>query len=172
MPANNIPESIHNHDVVGLYDKIQRFMRELLKSQSVQVSGMIAADRQRLRTYIESLRARHAFIQAQPELDLPETHPRPYPLDPPVMLPDNGVENDAIATLLRLLEALRYELVHSQSALMGCRLQPFDSNRFVAIVDKIEAFLEDYIEVVTPLDMPESSPREERITRGNLNNVG
>jgi len=166
--AENTPEHVFNQDVVFLYDKINRFIIELLRSQSSGVSGMITADQGRLETYIFSLRAAMSWVQNQPMLDLPETHPRPYPLEPSPEIPERGVENEAINQVIRLMVALRNELVNSQSARFGTRLQPFDEVRFTAIVDKVEAFLNSYIRQATPLDMPESSPNEKMTQDGSL----
>ncbi len=89
----------------------------------------------------------------------------PYPLEERINPPN--VENEGVNQTIRLMTALRIELVHSQSARLAARLQPFDSARFVAIVDKIESWLADYIEQATPLDMPESSPEEPLSGPGN-----
>lgn len=166
--AESSPEHVFNHDIVFLHDMLNRFIVELLKSQSSGVSGMIIADQSRLESYIQSLRVAHDWIQAQPMLDLPETHPRPYPLEPAPEVPERGVENEGINQMVRLMVALRTELVNSQSARFSTRLQPFDSTRFVAIVDKAEAFLNNYIRQTTPIDMPESSPREAMTTDGMM----
>lgn len=166
--AENTPEHVFNHDVVFLYDNINRFIVELLRSQSSGVSGMVAADQGRLETYINSLRAALAWVQNQPMLDLPETHPSKYKLEPVPEVPETGVENESINQIVRLMVALRNELVNSQSARFSTRLQPFDENRFTAIVNKVEAFLQSYVRSATPLDMPESSPNEVMTPDGKL----
>lgn len=151
------PESVFNHDVIHIYDYLSRFHIELSKSQSSPVSGMINADQARLERYITSIRAMVDFIQGTPELDMPETHPRPYTLE---IFPDEvNVENESINYLLRLIRAAAVELTNSQSARYASRLQPFDQTRFGLIIDKIEAYLNDVIRAnAVPLDLPESSP--------------
>lgn len=149
---------IFNQDVVFLTEHVNRYIDELTHSQSSPVNGMIDADKARLRSYIAALRHARAWIQSQPMLDLPETHPRPFVLEPFPAVPE--IENDALAQCVRILEALRTEMVNSQSARMSSRLQPFDDGRFTMLVDRLESFLNEYIERAEPLDLPESSPQE------------
>ena len=68
------------------------------------------------------------------------------------------VENEEVNDLLRILSAARDEMVSSQSARMGSTLIRFDESRIRAVVAKAQAFLSDYIQTQTPLDLPESSP--------------
>jgi hypothetical protein len=170
--SENFPENVFNHDVVMLWDKVSRFHVELSKSQSAPVSGMIQPDQIRLTSYIADLRACLTWVQAIPQLDMPETHPRPYKLEP--FPPEVNVENESINVILRLVRAAAVELVNSQSARYASRLQPFDEARFTAIVDKIEAFLVNYIQgaATVPLDIPESSPEEGQITDGSVGVMG
>lgn len=164
------PEEVFNHDVVGLYNRIARVYDELARSQSAPVSGMVLGDRVRLRSYILEIRQFQAWVQDQPELDLPESHPRPYKLE--TFPAEIDVESEEIATLLYLVRAAAIELTNSQSARFACRLQPFDAARVTAIVNKIEKFLTDFIEQVTPMDLPESSPQESMPPAGRMGVAG
>ena len=165
------PEAVFNHDVIHLYDYMSRFYIELAKSQSSPVSGMITADQARLERYITSIRQMVTFIQASPELDMPETHPRPYTLE--VFPVEVNVENESINYLLRLIRASAVELTNSQSARWAARLQPFDQARFMSLIDKIEAYLNDIIRAnAVPLDLPESSPEAEQVTDGSTGVTG
>lgn len=166
--SENFPVEVFNHDVVMLYDKVSRFHVELSKSQSAPVSGMIGPDQIRLQSYIADIRAIVAWIQSNPVLDMPETHPRPYKLE--VFPEEVNVENESINAILRLIRAAAVELVNSQSSRYASRLQPFDQQRFDQIIDKIEAFLVTYIQgaATVPLDIPESSPEEKQITDGSM----
>lgn len=157
--SESFPSDVFNHDVLWLYDLLRRFHQEMGRSQSAPVSGMIEADQTRLESYLGSVRQAVAWIQDTPLLDLPETHPRPYALH---KFPDElNVENESINVILRLIRASAVELTNSQSARYSSRLQPFDQSRLVSIVDKIEAFLNNFIRAeAVPLDLPESSPEE------------
>ena len=98
------------------------------------------------------------------QLDLPETSPRQYVLDenPSYDL----VENESVVDVVRMLELVRDEVVNSQSARQSSGLIGFDEKRLLAVVNKVEAFLNTYIAEITPLDLPESSPMRIAATSG------
>lgn len=148
--------SIRNHDIMGLVRRINRFLIEIGKSQSASISGMRQADLGRLKSYQVSLATYKAWIIAQPELDLPETHPEDYAIpDAPEVV---ASESESIADIAIMLGKMRDELVASQSAQLATGLISHDATRFDAILAKINAFIADYVEPTTPLDLPESSP--------------
>lgn len=148
--------SIRNHDIMGLVRRINRFLVEIRKAQSADISGMRQADLSRLKSYQVSLATYKAWVIAQPELDLPETHPEDYPIPP---APESDLpENESIADIAIMLGKMRDELIASQSAQLATGLITHDATRFDAILAKINAFIADYVEPTTPLDLPESSP--------------
>jgi hypothetical protein len=155
---------VYNHDVAGLHRRINRFIVEMAKSVSNSVSQFTDYDQARLLSYLGAVRAYVTWVVNQPLLDLPETSPREYVLDPnPVW---DIVENEAVVDVLRMLELVRDEITNGQSARLSSSLVKFDVNRISAIVDKIEAFINDYVAVITPLDLPESSPMRAVATAG------
>jgi len=147
----------YNHDIVGIFNRMNRFIREAMKSQSSGVSQVNAFDQERLKSYLSAIRYYHDHVQGAPDLDLPETSPRLYELRLNPEVPD--MENESLADICRLLELGRDELINSQSARLGAKLINFDSIRLLQIVDKCERFMADYVAKATPLDLPESSPR-------------
>lgn len=147
----------YNHDLVGFYNRINRFIEEVLKSQSSNLSQVNAFDQTRLKSYLSAMRFYHDQVQGAPELDLPETTPRLYALREVPVVPD--MENESCADICRLFELCRDEMVNSQSARMGAKLVSFDSVRLLQVISKCEKFLSEYVEKATPLDLPESSPR-------------
>lgn len=167
MPATNAGPVTYNHDVAGLYRRVNRFIVELLKSVSSVGSQVNEFDQTRLSSYIGAIRSYHAWVAAQPQLDLPETHPRAIQLEAPPVVP-NEVENESVRDVVYLMEIARDELVNGQSSRNGSGLVSFDSARLTAIVDKIEALLLSYIQNVTPLDLPESSPSRIMVTSGQV----
>lgn len=148
-----------NHDIVGIYNRINRFISEAMKNASSSNSQVNQFDLARLKSYMSAIRFYHDHVQGAPDLDLPETTPRLYELRPAPQVPD--MENESLADICRLLELGRDELINSQSARQGAKLIGFDSVRFLQVVEKCEKFLADYVEKATPLDLPESSPRAE-----------
>lgn len=147
---------VYNSDVAGLQRRINRFIVEMAKSASNQSSLMSEFDQVRLASYLQAVKAYVSWVVSQPSLDLPETSPREYMLDDEPSIP--VVENEAITDILRMLEVAREEMVNGQSARLPCGLLSFDVVRLTAIIEKIENFLVNYVQVITPLDLPESSP--------------
>jgi hypothetical protein len=147
---------INNHDIVGLYNRMNRFLVEMNKSTSSQTSEVNDFDFTRANTYLDAIDTFHAWVIGQPALDLPETAPRLYKLEEAVTF--NQVENENINDIVRMFTLARDELINTQSARNPANLNKFDSARLTAIIQKIRLFLSDYVGVATPLDMPESSP--------------
>lgn len=151
-----MPQS-YNHDVVGLWNRINKFIFEAMKQQSSNLSQVNQFDIDRLKTYFGAIESYRDHIQAAPDLDLPETTPRLYDLRDAPIVPD--MENESLADICRLLELMRDELINSQSSRQGAKLVSFDEIRLTQVVDKCKKFLTDYVETTTPLDLPESAPR-------------
>lgn len=158
MAATSV-QITHNHDISGLHNRLNRFITELIFSVSSSSSQVNQFDQVRLGSYLRAVTAYQTWINDQPQLDLPDTHPRPYQLEANPEVPD--LENESIVDVLRMLELTRDELVRSQSSRNAAGLIPFDNVRLTAMLNKIESFLTGYIAEVTPLDLPESSPQTE-----------
>ena len=155
----------YNHDVAGLHRRINRFIIEMVKSVSNSGSMVNDWDQQRLETYLGAVRSYVDWITSQPYLDLPETSPRLIALDAnPVFEP---LENESVTDVVRLMEIARDEIVDSQSARQSSGLISFDERRVLGVISKIEAFVQNYIKVVTPLDLPESTPMRSISGKGN-----
>lgn len=148
--------TVYNHDVAGIQRRINRFIIEMIKSVSNSNSLMNEFDQVRLQTYLDAIRGYVSWVTSQPALDLPETSPRAYILDPNPAW--ELTENESVVDVVRMLELSRDEVINSQSARMSAGLNKFDTARLLAVVDKIDAFLKNYIKLITPLDLPESSP--------------
>ena len=156
--ATAAPTVTYNHDVAGLWQRINRFIEEVQKSVSSGVSLTNEFDVQRLKTYLDAIDRYHSWIKAQPTLDLPETSPRQYVLTPPPA--DIVVENEDLADVLRLFSLVRDEVVNSQSSRLGSGILSPDSARLSSAVGKVRTFLLEYIIPTQPLDLPESSPAD------------
>ena len=156
--------TVNNHDVVPLWDLFNRFLVELTKSVSAGLSLTTIFDSTRLEAYLNAIDRYHDWITAQPQLDLPETHPRVYALEAAPTIPN--VENEDVNQLARLLAITRDELVNCQSARMPSGLVAFDSGRLRATTEKTRKFLIDYVKATSPLDLPETSPMEPPVTSG------
>lgn len=149
---------VNNQDIVGLYDRINRFIIEMIKSVSSQGAFFNQFDQGRLSVYLDAVVFYHDWVIAQPHLDLPETAPKYFDLETlPVIV---NVENESINDVVRMFVVARDELINSQSARMGAQLLDFDSKRLRDITTKVRNFLTSYIQKTSPMDLPESSPAE------------
>lgn len=155
-----------NTDVVGLNNRYIRFLVEVMKCASANSSQVKSADLQRLKTYLSALRSYLDHVSREPEMDLPETNPKSYTLEDLPALSE--IENESLADCCRLIELCREEMVNSQTARLASGIIHFDKERQDKIIEKAERFIKDYIEVVTPLDLPESSPRKPTNSSGAL----
>lgn len=155
---------INNMDIAGLVQRLDRFMVEVFKSATANVSEVRQFDKARLLSYLNAMTRYHAWVTDQPQLDLSETAPRTYTI--PDMTDYAQAENESVNDILRMMTALRLELLNSQSARNPCGFISHDSGRFTALVEKMNRFVLDYIDEVAPLDLPESSPRVEQTGAG------
>src|SRR4030042_5869258 len=82
--ANNLPSpaTTRNHDVLGIYTRMNRFIEEVQLSVSSATSQMNEFDQTRLQSYINSVNGYLDYVVGQPQLDLPETSPREYKFEP------------------------------------------------------------------------------------------
>lgn len=147
----------NNHDIAGIYNRINRYIEEEIFASSSGVNEMDQFDQVRFASYLDSLDVYVNHVVAQPQGDYPKTHPREIALEktPEIKV----VENESINDIVRMLCIMRDELINSASSRNPSGLIIFDITRVKASILKLRMFLNDYIAKVTPLDMPESSPR-------------
>jgi len=145
-----------NHDIAHLVRRINRFQKEIYKSVSSNVNELTGHDRTRLVSYLEAIKAFKQWSVSQPLLDLPETSPMEVALGE--SFDAGALENDDLAVILNLLGIVVKEVVSSQSARRSSGMVSHDSVRFDTYIQKIEAFLKDFLDKISPLDLPESSP--------------
>ena len=148
---------VQNMDIAGIVRRIRRFKEEVHKCNSSNLSHTTAKDLERFFSYLNALVQYFDWMVSQPQQDLPESHPTDFDLGVGEEFP--LPENEALADLIHQLDALEAELGFSQSARMHSSIMPPDETRFREIVSKVEAFLKNYVEVIQPLDLPESSPQ-------------
>lgn len=151
------PTFVYNHDVNGIYNRLNRFIMEMVGSQSSGVSLTNSFDMARLASYLDSLDKYHDWVLAESQLDLPETKGLTYALELAPVVP--ALENEDLEDVVRMMVLARREICNSQSARMGSGLPvKQDSQRLRAVTDKVRKFLTQYMTPVQPLDLPASSP--------------
>lgn len=149
-------QQVYNCDVDGLARRINRNIVEIIKSQSGGVSLTVSFDVVRWGSYLNAVEAYLDYVVSQPQIDLPETHPLPVTLLPAPTIP--MMENESAYDLAQLFDTMREEVVNSQSARMPSGLISHDELRLRSYISRGKKFLTDYITLVDPLDLPESSP--------------
>jgi len=155
---------IKNHDIIGIYDRMNRFIVEMNKAVSADVSDVISFDQARLASYLDAIDRLRIWIVAQPQQDFTESTEMVFTLEaePDVV----NVENESINDVIRMMTLARTDLINSQSARKPSGLDPADATRLTAFVEKIRTFLNEYIIPTVPLDLPQSSPMEGRTGAG------
>ena len=156
--------STSNHDVLGLDNRIGRFIKEVQDSGSGNWSQYSEADKARLKTYTNATLVYIDWVTAQPILDLPETFPTAYEFDP--VLPAKKLENEMVNDIQNILLAAQTEIRDSQSASAPCNYLNHDVIRWRMVVEKVDSYIDNYANTVTPLDLPESSPMNAGVTPG------
>lgn len=156
--GNDEKMETYNHDVSGICSRLTRFSVELYKSVSSGGAFTNEFDQQRWSDYLDAADRYIDHIVGQPQIDAPESHPRKITLD---CLPDVeilAVENESIRDCLYYLKLATFETANSQSSRMAAGLLPFDESRCRAMIEKSRRLLVDYVTVIQPLDLPESTP--------------
>jgi hypothetical protein len=150
-------DEIFNDDVLGINSRFNRYITEAQKCASANVADVSGADMARLQSYMSNLSSHIDWVVSIPALDLPETHPlsRPVPAGPDIL----ALENEHLNDVVRLLVRGRDELLHSQSSRNATNLIAFDESRLRAVIDKTNQLLA-HIAAVSPIDLPESSPKQ------------
>lgn len=159
MAENSLfPPGVYNIDVTYLADKLARYAGEVQMSVSSNVAFVNAFDMARLQDYLTDIDAAVAYVLAQPQLDLPESHPMLHAIQSFPEMRD--MESDEWDHVVRLLRSGYIELVNSQSARLGAGLMPFDARRVSALIAKTRQWLDDYVSKRSPMDLPETSPQQ------------
>jgi len=159
-------KTVLNQDVAGLTERVDEVIFEVARSQSANLTDMRPFDRTRITEYNAMLNRYAAWVTDAPDIDLPETHPRDYPIKYISDGVEAEVENKALRDLIRMYRAIITELTNSQSARAANGLTVHDKRRFDLVMEKIAKFLSDYLDSTQPLDMPESAPSSEAVEQG------
>ena len=156
---------VNNMSVRGFHSRINRFIYEMLYSNSSNGSMVDKFSKERLLSYLTALKNYHDFIMAEEPLDLPESFPKKYSLRPDVEIRE--VENEMVNDIVERFVLMRDEIIRSQSSRYSSGLHPKDSGRLLAAVANIDSYIKNYVDAnVIPLDLPKSSPRTESIGKG------
>lgn len=149
---------VFNDNIYILHRRLNRFMFELAKDQSANVSDVTVYLQERIKSYIAELRNYLTWIEEHGGvLDLPESHPVAIPLDPDPVIPP--IENEMVLEFVMMLKRAKVEMINSNSARYPSGIISHDRKRFQAVIDRMDEFLSSYVTKITPVDQPESTPR-------------
>lgn len=161
--AEQLP-STYNIDINSIANRMCRYVDEVQHFQSANGGEMHPEDLVRLKSYLTGLRTFVNTVQQLERMDYVETQADLEPLRP---MPEKvELENESLNDINVLIRRAHAELVHSASARQSSKLNKYDNGRLLRSITRAEALISDYIEVVTPLDMPNSSPRAAAVGEG------
>lgn len=154
----------YNYQIAGLIRRLRRFRFESVKAASSGLAHVTEHDLRRAKSYLAAATAYLDWVVSQPQLDLPESTPREIDLGEPekVEMP----ENESLVDLMTMYELLEKEIGDSQSSRLGDSIISHDEKRVRDLIAKMSAFIEDYVENILPLDLPESAPLREQTGEG------
>jgi len=159
------PSSVRNMDVVGIVERIDRTQYELITSMSASLNSLDQYDLARIEVYNTSLRTYASFVNSANLMDLPHSTPTQFTIKFLTQdLDFDAVKNRIIRDLLRLYSSALLQWSRSESADKSNGWYPFDYDRFLLIMDRIDGYLASYVASVMPLDLPESSAFEDGTT--------
>ena len=157
------PDHVRNMDVVGVVERIDRTIYELMECESSELNSLEEYDIQRVLDYNDALRTYTKVVNEANRMDLPHSYPRFYAIKYITQGVDyNGTKNRIIRDLVRLYSNGMVQWSRSESADKSNGFYDADYNRFLLIMDRIDGYMQSYIKEATPLDLPESSAFEDR----------
>ena len=157
-----------NMDIDGLCARLYRFIDEAIHCQSANSASIEEWDLNRLKSYVSSALNYRDWFLAVPRLDCPEFHPKEFTVSMWSLDEVMDVENESIKDWARIAHIAMYELANSQSSRIATSLISHDNLRFQAFMDKLVNFMENYMEVTLPLDLPESVPAFASVGEGKI----
>jgi len=156
---SNVP--CYNMNVAGLVNRLNRFIKEMMYSQSANVNNYNEHDVERSRVYLQNLTSYIDWVVGQPIQDLPKTSPQPFTLAP--MEEVIQVSNEMITDMVNYMVTMRDEILLSQSTRQSTGLMSHDERRTRSMIQTMTNFLDNYVAGANPVDMPESSPAEDMV---------
>jgi hypothetical protein len=157
---------VNNLDIAGLLERVDRARYEVLKAGSANIDHIRQADRARIDTYNAEAQSYANYTAAEPEQDYPESYPETYAVRYLVTDDMKNIENMGLRDLDRLYEKVLVEMSNSQSARYPSGWHAADKIRFDTYMVRINDLLVKHLDVVNPLDLPETNPSDPSITQG------
>jgi hypothetical protein len=151
-------EEVKNSKIRGLVERGDSYRFEVLTCDSANQVRLSTADRERIGSYLDSLQAYVADMDAEPEQDLPGLKDVHYPIT--YVCDDDTnteIENPALKDIGTDLEDFCNLMATSQSSDQKRGMHAADRERADSFIDNMRRFMTDYVDNVQPLDLPNST---------------
>ena len=156
------PKNVRNMDIVGAVERADRYAFDMCRFESASQNIITEFDITRIQSYNNALRLYVDTLAAAPATDNPHSYPGQYTI---YYLTENfdfdTVKNKALRDITRMYVNLWVNLSRGESADMSNGYTKFDLHRFHLHMDRIDYYINSYIEQALPIDLPESSAYED-----------
>lgn len=151
---------INNLDISTLAEKLDRMAVEVAKSVSAGLGEYNQFDKARLQSFINDARAFIAYSSSVNDVDLPHSHPVLFEIKEPSVSLQPELENEAANQLCAEIIRARENIIQSQSSVRAAGWMAHDLVRINSYVDRLDSYLNMYIETILPVDKPETFARQ------------
>ena len=156
------PKNVRNMDVVGCVERADRYAFDMTKFESAMQNIITEFDMGRIQSYVGALRTYVNTLNSAPATDNPFSYPGMYHIE---YLTENvdfdQVKNKALRDIIRQIVNLWVNMSRSESADRSNGFETFDVGRWNLHLDRIDFYIQGYIDQALPLDLPESSQFED-----------
>lgn len=152
------PSVITNPDANNLIYWCDSYLLEFSRCASATRRETTEHDRRRMHDCINAFRKRVTHFSTIPELDRPKYHPEDIPVKTPPTL--NRVENADVQHFVDSLVAIRIQTGFMDSSERASGINGYDSDRFVAELDKLDKFMSDIVDDKPENDLPDADLQE------------
>ena len=160
---------VTNSDVAALVHRLSAFRKNALECDSAKVPDVNEYDQRRLYALLERIDKLIHFIYSHGPLDFVNTDTMTATIDYMGAESNTHISNSELSELAAMAYRGMELLVECDSARTSNGLLAYDHERLVALVTRMFLFMQEYIQVVQPLDAPASQPHGESVGEGSTN---
>lgn len=156
------PVDVRNMDIVGAVERADRYAFDMCRFESVMLNEITSFDITRILSYNSAMRAYVDTLAAAPATDNPHSYPGMYHIE--YLTKDfdfDTVKNKGIRDIVRQYVNMWVNLSRGESADRSNGFLTFDLHRFHLHMDRIDYYINSYIQQALPIDLPESSAFED-----------
>ena len=155
------PAEVRNMDVVGIVERLDRSAFDVMEFESASLNEVTEYDLGRIRQYNAVLRTYASVINSSIDMDLPHSYPHMYQIKYiTTNLDFENVKNKVLRDVVRLYANAWVQWSRSESADRSNGWMAADYERFIIIMDRMDAYLAEYAQASLPIDLPHSTTYE------------